>query len=116
MARVVLVTLVSLLVLVGCGQPSSSVEQQEKGEGAEKPAQQDDPAKSQTNTASGETAKRADSQQKPKSEPKPEPAQEPAPKENRERARFDATTTVARVVDGDTKEISPAIDGIAVVC
>ena len=112
MARAVLVVLVSLLVLVGCGQSSSQVERQEKNEGAEKPVQQDESARSQAKNASGETAKKADSEKKPKSEPKPEPAQESALKEDRERARFDATTTVARVVDGDTIEIAPAIDGI----
>src|SRR5215216_3907613 len=35
MARVVPVVLVSLLVVVGCGQPDSRVEQQEKKEGVE---------------------------------------------------------------------------------
>ena len=35
MVRAVLVTLVSLLVVAGCGQPSSPVERQEKKEGAE---------------------------------------------------------------------------------
>ena len=112
LARGVLIVLISLLVLAGCDQPSSPVERQEKNESAEKPAQQDEPVKSRAKSASGETAKKADSQQKPKPKPKPEPAQEPAPKESRERARFDATTTVARVVDGDTIEISPAIDGV----
>ena len=68
MARAGLVVLVSLLVLVGCGQPSSPVERQEKNEVARKPVQQDEPAKSHAKTASGETAEKA------ASEPKPEPA------------------------------------------
>jgi micrococcal nuclease len=106
MARAGLIVLVSLLVLVGCGQPSSPVERQEKNESAEKPAQQDEPAKSHAKTASGETAEKA------APEPKPEPAQEPAPNENRGRVRCDEVTTVARVVDGDTIEIFPAIDGV----
>jgi outer membrane biosynthesis protein TonB len=84
MARAVMV-LASLLVAVGCGQPSSPVEQQEKNEGAEKPTQREEPAKSQAKSASRETPKKAAPEQKPTSEPKPEPAQEPVPKENRQR-------------------------------
>ncbi len=43
-----------------------------------------------------------------KLEPEPAPPPAPAPAE----PSYDATATVARVVDGDTIEISPAIDGI----
>ena len=89
LARAVLVVLVSLLVLAGCGQPSSPVERQEKNEGAKKAVQQDEPAESRAKAASGETAKKNAPEPKPKPKPKPKPAQEPAPKENRERARFD---------------------------
>ena len=50
---------------------------------------------------------------KPKSEPKPKPSPVPVPVEKEdENDKYDATVTVTRVVDGDTVEISPAIDGI----
>lgn len=55
-----------------------------------------------------------DPKPEPKPEPraKPEPEPEPKPRPDRNRSPYDATVTVSRVVDGDTVEISPAIDGI----
>lgn len=88
-----------------------------------------DPVAEPKTTASPEdaTAKEDDTEQaeaKPEPEPRSEkqPAQEPdtAEKgnagsepqpEQQERDRFDATATVTEVVDGDTINISPAIDG-----
>lgn len=46
---------------------------------------------------------------KPKPKPKPEPT--PAPEPEEEDERYDARVTVTRVVDGDTVEISPTVDG-----
>lgn len=49
---------------------------------------------------------------KPESDEKPEREPEPKPKEpDRDTGRYDAVTTVSRVVDGDTVEIAPAVDG-----
>jgi micrococcal nuclease len=42
-----------------------------------------------------------------KGEPKPEPAED----EEEDGGRYDAVATVSRVVDGDTVEIDPAVDG-----
>ena len=75
LVRAILVVLVSLLVLVGCGQPSSPVERQEKDEGAYKPAQQDESAKSRAKCHSRESRKKAGPQPKPK----PDRAQESVP-------------------------------------
>jgi micrococcal nuclease len=44
-------------------------------------------------------------------EPKPEPAED----DEEDSGRYDAVTTVSRVVDGDTVEIEPAVDGNAEV-
>jgi micrococcal nuclease len=55
---------------------------------------------------------------KPEPEPRPKPEPEPAAKvklqgaSEKQSSRFDATVTVSRVVDGDTIEISPVIDGV----
>lgn len=46
---------------------------------------------------------------KPESEKKDKPA--PEPKDEEDNGRYDAVATVTRVVDGDTIEIEPAVDG-----
>jgi endonuclease YncB( thermonuclease family) len=58
-----------------------------------------------------ETTRRPEPQPAP--EPAPEPEPEPAPEP--ERSPYDATVTVSRVVDGDTIEISPAVEGVSEV-
>jgi micrococcal nuclease len=59
-------------------------------------------------------AAKPDPEPRPEPKPKPESAPEPAPspEPDRERSPYDATVTVSRVVDGDTVEISPAVDGV----
>ena len=49
---------------------------------------------------------------RPEPEPPPAPVAEPAPPPAPAEPSYDRTVTIARVVDGDTVEISPAIDGI----
>jgi endonuclease YncB( thermonuclease family) len=48
----------------------------------------------------------------PKPDPEPKPKPRPQPPPGRERSAYDATVTVSRVVDGDTVEISPAVNGV----
>jgi micrococcal nuclease len=79
-----------------------------------------------TTATPSETKPEKDSEQaEAKPEPKPEPEPEPKPdaarkanagaasepKQEENRDRFDATATVTEVVDGDTINISPAING-----
>ena len=49
---------------------------------------------------------------KPKSKPKPKPKTKPAPANNKNSSPYDKTVTVSRVIDGDTIEISPVINGV----
>ena len=49
---------------------------------------------------------------KPEPDPEPEPKPKPDPKPRPDRSPYDATVTVSRVVDGDTIEVSPGIDGV----
>lgn len=70
--------------------------------------------------AETESEKKSSEKDEAKSEPRPKPEPEVAKKDNagsepkpeqEERDRFDATATVTEVVDGDTINISPAING-----
>jgi endonuclease YncB( thermonuclease family) len=47
----------------------------------------------------------------PTEEQKDEPKPEPKGEEEEDRGRYDAVATVTRVVDGDTVEIEPDVDG-----
>ncbi|MDP9485611.1 MAG: thermonuclease family protein [Actinomycetota bacterium] len=124
-----LVGIVFFLVVVaaalgGCGDTASSpVEEGEQARGVEEVAQprgEPKPRKPETETPREE----AEAAPPPApAAPEPEP---PAPTvaasdpddgegvqyESTTPAAYDATATVARVVDGDTIEISPAIDGV----
>lgn len=54
----------------------------------------------------------ADPKPKPKPKPKPQPKLKPAPAKNKNQSPYDKTVTVSRVVDGDTIEINPTINGV----
>ena len=107
----------------GCGDNASSpLEEGEQGRGLEEvakpepaePRQEPKPRKTEAETPR-EEAEAAP----PAPAPKPEPPASAAPASDPdgegaqyESVAHDATATVTRVVDGDTIEISPAIDGV----
>ncbi len=68
-------------------------------------------------TVSEETTSEETTRRRPEPPPEPQPAPEPAPEPTPEpeRSPYDATVIVARVVDGDTLEISPAVEGVSEV-
>jgi micrococcal nuclease len=81
------------------------------------------PAPPETNVEASDpapekTAERPAAKPEPKPKPKPEPAPEPNPKPpptlggDEEHSPYDATVTVSGVADGDTIEVTPAIDGV----
>ena len=113
---------------------------QEQSATKEEPARNSEPAPvEETTTAPSENSKAAEQAEQDDAEPKPKPKPKPSPKppkdkpqpepnsepnpatkantdsapktEQDERDRFDATATVTKVVDGDTINISPAING-----
>ena len=112
-----------VMALGGCGDDASSpLEEGEQGRGLEEvaepepaePRQELKPRKTEAETPR-EEAEAAP----PAPAPKPEPPASAAPASDPdgdgaqyESVAHDATATVTRVVDGDTIEISPAIDGV----
>jgi endonuclease YncB( thermonuclease family) len=66
---------------------------------------------------SEETTSEETTRRRPEPPPEPQPAPEPAPEPTPEpeRSPYDATVIVARVVAGDTLEISPAVEGVSEV-
>jgi micrococcal nuclease len=122
-----LVALACLVLLVSSGCSAEKPSPTSGSHKAQGPGQ--DEARSEARESTTEAAKpapkeasgRPDAKAKPKPEskpkanPKPSPSQEPksaAPQGNTVRPSRGATVTVSNVIDGDTIEVSPAIDGL----
>jgi micrococcal nuclease len=113
-------SLVAILVFSGVsealygGAPSEQATSPRTEQRAE-PEQRADPTPPETTqqeetTVTPEVTEQATASPEPKPKPKPKP--KPASNdEDKDRDRYDATVTVTRVVDGDTIEVSPAVDG-----
>jgi micrococcal nuclease len=102
------------------GSPSNSQKESEKAHGPARNEARSDTRETKTElaTPAKEKAGQAAARPKPKPAPKPEsaPASKPMPtsgaRANKNHSAYGPTLTVSRVVDGDTIEFSPAIDGI----
>ncbi len=133
MGRGNLVGIVFFLAVVaaalgGCGDTASSpIEEGERERGVEEAAEPK-PAEPREESKPSKTEGEAPKEEAEAAPPAPAPEAEPpavatpdtdggdvAQYESGAPAAHDATATVTRVVDGDTIEISPAIDGIAEV-
>jgi micrococcal nuclease len=138
----VMVMLAVGLVLSGCAPPEEPGGKAQGKQGSEKAAKDERPAKEKPKQERSDPepeekeaktdkpeAKKPDNKPAPKPPPTPEPEPQPeSPSANSSSSAsasasasaasvaavggYDATVTVSRVVDGDTIEISPAINGI----
>jgi micrococcal nuclease len=85
------------------------------GDDAQSTRPKTEAAKSTAVERAEQPAAKPEPKPEPKPKPKPEPAKKQEPKSKRSTSDppspYDATVTVARVVDGDTVDISPAIMG-----
>ncbi len=103
--------------LYGTSTEQASTENPKQTQAAPEPTTEKTEAKSEK-AEKTEQAATPKPKPKPKPEPEPEPDPDPDPKpkpspkpEEKEDERYDARVTVTRMVDGDTVEISPAVDG-----
>jgi micrococcal nuclease len=105
-----------VMFIVGCSQPTAVPEEPEKEGGieqsSEKPETTAEAAKSSPEKTAEQAAAKPEPKAKPQPKPKPKPKPQATPTENKKPSPYDATVTVSRVVDGDTIEISPTIDGV----
>lgn len=115
-ARFLLAVLLTIILVAGCGGQEQGGESKEKAAAPEPTEETATKAKttaveqtSATTTARSET--KAETTQTTSSPPNSQRSSEKA--ESEALANAEVTATVSRVVDGDTIEISPAIDGIS---
>ena len=113
-----------MLVASGCSaeQPSAPSDSQKEAKKAHGPAREEarsDTREGTTEEAAGQGAANPESKPKPQPKPKPNPKPAPRPKpkpaappKNTVRPARSATVTVSRVIDGDTIEVSPAVNGL----
>lgn len=90
-------------------QPEEAGEDEDLGENSE---EEDQDRRAQQNRDQPEQAA-APLEPEPEQEPEPAPEPEPEPTPADTLAQFGTVVSVSRVVDGDTIEVSPSIDGIA---
>jgi micrococcal nuclease len=113
------------LVLAGCGTPATEAERSQGDRGSDKQAREERRADAQPSVENQVSPAKRDGGTEKRPEPKPKEEPEPAlaasasaspsasasaPAEGLSGA-YDTTVTVSRVVDGDTIEVSPAVDG-----
>jgi len=102
------------LVLAGCGAPATEAEQSQGDRGSDKQAREERRADAQPSVENQpSSAKRDGGTEKrlgPKPNEKPEAAAAASAASVEPSGAYDTTVTVSRVVDGDTVEISPAVD------
>jgi micrococcal nuclease len=109
--RAVMLTIALALLLAGCNSSESQAPVEQASEKVEPSVEQVDPPKSEPpKPPPVEPAPTP----KPATSPTPAPLPPPPPPSPPDQLRgsYDATATVKRVTDGDTLDISPAIDGV----
>jgi endonuclease YncB( thermonuclease family) len=111
--RTLLLTITLALLLAGCNSSGPQAPAEQASEKAEPPVEQAKPPKSEppkTPPVEPASTPRPVAPPPPAPLPSPPPTSPPPPPDEL-RGSYDATVTVKRVADGDTLEISPAIDG-----